>query len=98
MPLRPGAARLGGLEPVPAGSPPERRPEATPTLSGMIIAAGTGLSANLWPKQYGDWTQEEMTSLEATALLLAEHINRLTGDRAYPTRLIAKALPSADQG
>lgn len=74
------------------------RPEFIPTMAGMVIAAGTGLSPSLWRKQYGDWTQDEMNPLEATALLLAEHINRLTGDHDYATRLITNALTSADQG
>ncbi|MFF6794389.1 hypothetical protein ACVW0K_005244 [Streptomyces filamentosus] len=72
-------------------------PEAIPTMAGMVIAAGTGLSPNLWRRQYGDWTQEEMTALEATALLLAEHINRITGDADFATRLIGDALNRADR-
>ncbi|MFD4576169.1 hypothetical protein ACFWNK_27390 [Streptomyces sp. NPDC058417] len=70
--------------------------EAVPTMAGLVVAAGTGLSPTLWRKQYGDWTGEEMNPLEATALLLAEHINRLTDDRDFATRLIAEAL-GADQ-
>lgn len=37
------------------------RPEAVPTMAGLVIAAGTGLSPSLWRKQYGDWTEAEMT-------------------------------------
>jgi hypothetical protein len=37
-----------------------------------------------------------MNPLEATAFLLAEHINRLTGDGDFATRLIAEALSGAD--
>ncbi|MGG8408937.1 hypothetical protein ACM614_21275 [Streptomyces sp. 12297] len=73
------------------------RPEAIPTMAGLVIAAGTDLSPNLWRKQYGDWTEGEMNPLEATAFLLAEHINRLTDDRAFATRLITEALSSAEQ-
>ncbi|MEU6215604.1 hypothetical protein ACN6AT_32795 [Streptomyces sp. JL4002] len=73
------------------------RPEAIPTMAGMVVAAGTGLSPNLWRKQYGEWTQEEMNPLEATAFLLAEHINRLTDDRDYATRMITRALSTAEQ-
>ncbi|MCX5395260.1 hypothetical protein ABZY68_08255 [Streptomyces sp. NPDC006482] len=72
------------------------RPEAIPTMSGLVIAAGTGLSPSLWRRQYGDWTEGEMNSLEATALLLAEHINRLTDDRDFATRLVTDALSSVD--
>lgn len=66
-------------------------------MAGIVIAAGTGLSPSLWRTQYGDWTEEEMNPLEATAFLLAEHINRLTDDRAYATRLISNALFGAER-
>lgn len=72
--------------------PKSVRPEAIPTMAGLLVAAGTGLSPNLWRKQYGDWTKEELTPLEATALLLAEHINRLTDDPDFATRMITEAL------
>ncbi|WP_043487416.1 MULTISPECIES: hypothetical protein [Streptomyces] len=73
-------------------------PDAIPTMAGLVVAAGTGLSPNLWRKQYGYWTEGEMTPLEATAFLLAEHINRLTDDRDFATRMITEALSSADEG
>ncbi|NED82673.1 hypothetical protein G3I76_21550 [Streptomyces sp. SID11233] len=71
-------------------------PEVIPTMAGLVIAAGTGLSPNLWRQQYGDWTDAEMTPLEATAFLLAEHINRIADDPDFATRLITEALSSAD--
>ncbi|MFD7860835.1 hypothetical protein [Streptomyces sp. NPDC057682] len=71
-------------------------PEVIPTMAGLVIAAGTGLSPNLWRKQYGEWTSAEMNPLEATAFLLAEQINRITDDRAFATRMIAEALERAD--
>ncbi|GAA2386673.1 hypothetical protein [Streptomyces coeruleofuscus] len=74
------------------------RPEAIPTMAGLLVAAGTGLSPSLWRKQYGDWTMDEMNPLEATAFLLAEHINRLTDDREFATRMITEALTRADEG
>ena len=67
-------------------------PEVIPTMTGLVVAAGTGLSPNLWRKQFGDWTEDEMNPLEATALLLAEHINRLTDDHDFATRMISEAL------
>ncbi|MFE0379512.1 hypothetical protein ACFW1M_28985 [Streptomyces inhibens] len=73
------------------------RPEVIPTMAGLLVAAGTGLSPSLWRKQYGYWTKDEMNPLEATAFLLAEHINRLTDDRDFATRLIAEALSSVDE-
>ncbi|MFF4503803.1 hypothetical protein [Streptomyces sp. NPDC001401] len=72
--------------------------EAIPTMAGLLVAAGTGLSPSLWRKQYGYWTEGEMNPLEATAFLLAEHINRLTDDREFATRMIAEALSIADDG
>ncbi|WP_405613631.1 hypothetical protein [Streptomyces sp. NBC_01508] len=77
--------------------PKSVRPEAIPTMAGLVIAAGTGLSPNLWRKQYGDWTKEEMTPLEVTVFLLAEHINRITEDPDYATRLITEALSSGEE-
>lgn len=73
------------------------RPEVIPTMAGLLVAAGTGLSPGLWRKQYGYWTKDEMNPLEATAFLLAEHINRLTGDRDFATRMIAEALSRVDE-
>ncbi|GAA3019220.1 hypothetical protein [Streptomyces fulvorobeus] len=77
--------------------PKSVRPEAIPTMAGLVIAAGTGLSPNLWRKQYGDWTEVELNPLEATAFLLAEHINRITDDPDFATRVITDALSSADE-
>ncbi|MFF8596822.1 hypothetical protein ACF061_36485 [Streptomyces sp. NPDC015220] len=73
-------------------------PEVIPTMTGLVVAAGTDLSPSLWRGQYGYWTKEEMTPLEATAFLLAEHINRLADDRDFATRLIAEALTDAGEG
>ncbi|MEU4660018.1 hypothetical protein AB0G32_39855 [Streptomyces sp. NPDC023723] len=72
-------------------------PETIPTMAGLVIAAGTGLSPSLWRKQYGYWTEDEMTPLEATAFLLAEHINRITEDPDFATRLITEALTRSDE-
>lgn len=33
--------------------------EVIPTMAGLVIAAGTGLSPNLWRKQYGYWTDRK---------------------------------------
>nr|WP_180218839.1 hypothetical protein [Streptomyces albus] len=71
-------------------------PEAIPMMAGLVIAAGTGLSPNLWRKQYGDWTGKEMNPLEVTAFLLAEHINRITDDPDFATRMVTEALSSCD--
>lgn len=73
------------------------RPETIPTMAGLVIAACIGLSPNLWREQFGEGTKGELNALEVTALLLAEHINRLTGDRDCATRLITNALSTATQ-
>jgi hypothetical protein len=83
---------VGTLRMMPASIPPE----TIPTMAGLVVAAGTGLSPSLWRRRYGDWAEEEMRPLEATAFLLAEHINRLTGDPEFATRMIAEALTRAD--
>jgi hypothetical protein len=72
------------------------RPEAIPTMAGLLVAAGTGLSPSLWRKQYGYWTEGELNPLEATAFLLADHINRLTDDHDFATRMITEALSDVD--
>ncbi|MDH6120902.1 hypothetical protein ABH930_004945 [Kitasatospora sp. GAS204A] len=74
------------------------RPEVIPTMAGLLIAAGTDLSPNLWRAQYGYWTEAEMNPLEATAVLLADQINRMSGDdHDFATRLITGALSMSDQ-
>ncbi|MBB1256834.1 hypothetical protein [Streptomyces alkaliterrae] len=73
------------------------RPEAIPTMVGMVVAAGIGLSPNLWREQYGEWTEAEMTPLEATTFLLAEHINRMTDDPDFAVRLVSEALAGVDE-
>ncbi|MFJ2116260.1 MULTISPECIES: hypothetical protein [unclassified Streptomyces] len=77
--------------------PKSVRPEVIPTMAGLLIAAANNLSPSLWRKQYGYWTKAEMTSLEATTFLLAEHINRLTDDRDFATRMISEALSRSDE-
>lgn len=74
-------------------------PEVIPTMAGLLVAAGTGLSPNLWRAQYGHWTKAEMNPLEARAVLFADHINRMAGDdHNFAPRLITEALSMSDQG
>ncbi|CAM5407717.1 putative protein OS=Streptomyces alboniger OX=132473 GN=CP975_33595 PE=4 SV=1 [Streptomyces alboniger] len=77
--------------------PKSIRPETIPTMAGLVVAAGMGLSPNLWRLQYGDWTGKEMNSLEATAFLLAEHINRVTDDPDFATRLVTEAMSLSEE-
>ncbi|OKH97952.1 hypothetical protein AMK13_36725 [Streptomyces sp. CB02056] len=72
-------------------------PEVIPIMAGLLIAAGTGLSPNLWRAQYGPWTKEEMNPLEAMVVLLAEYINRISGNgEDFATRLITDVLSQLD--
>lgn len=72
-------------------------PETIPTMSGMAIAAAIGLSPTLWRQQYGDWKRTELIPLQATAFLLAEHINRMTDDPNFATRMITDALTQMEE-
>ncbi|MFF9087434.1 hypothetical protein ACF1BE_13620 [Streptomyces sp. NPDC014991] len=72
--------------------------EVIPTMVGLVVAAATDLSPNLWRRQYGYWTRHELTPLEATAFLLADHINRITDDRTFASRMISEALLQSDDG
>ncbi|MBD0672434.1 hypothetical protein [Streptomyces sp. CBMA156] len=74
------------------------RPEVIPMMAGLLIAAGTGLSPTLWRAQYGQWTEAEMNPLEAMAVLLAEYINRISGNgNDFATKLVTEALSKLDQ-
>ncbi|SOB88450.1 hypothetical protein [Streptomyces sp. 1331.2] len=75
------------------------RPEVVPIMAGLLFAAGTGLSPSLWRAQYGPWTKEELNPLEALAVMVAEHVNRISGknDNSFATRLIADALSELDE-
>ncbi|MER7578668.1 hypothetical protein [Kitasatospora sp. NPDC097691] len=74
------------------------RPEVVPTMAALLIAAGTGLSPTLWRAQYGSWTEAEMNPMEATAVLLAEYINRISGNgNDFATRLVGDVLSALDQ-
>jgi hypothetical protein len=71
------------------------RPEAIPTMVGMLAASAIGLSPTLWRQQYGPWTEAEMNALEATAFLLADYINDLSDDENAATQMVANLLNSA---
>jgi hypothetical protein len=73
------------------------RPEVIPTMAGLIIASAIDCSPTLWRRQYGEWSGDEMTALEATAFLLAKYINDLTGDDETATRLIMDLLSSVEE-
>lgn len=70
--------------------------EGIPTMVGMLTACVLGLSPTLWRKQYGQWAEAEMNALEATLVLLADQINRITGDPTTASRMIADLLNAID--
>nr|WP_203607534.1 hypothetical protein [Streptomyces sp. SID11385] len=67
-----------------------------PTATALVLAAATDLSPSLWRTQYGGWTAQEMIPLEATAVLLAERINRMTDDHDFAARLVTQLLADVD--
>ncbi|MER5883202.1 hypothetical protein ABT160_05190 [Streptomyces sp. NPDC001941] len=73
------------------------RPEVIPTMAALVIAAGTDLSPSLWRQQYGEWTEPELNALEATTVLLAEHINRVAGDTDFATRMVSEAISRMEE-
>jgi hypothetical protein len=72
-------------------------PEAIPTMAGLIISSAIDQSPTLWRRRYGQWNEEEMTALEATAFLLAQYINDLTEDDETATRMIMELLSSVEK-
>jgi hypothetical protein len=71
-------------------------PSAIPTMAALLSAAAIGASPNLWREQFGDWRQEELSAVQATAVLLAEGINRSTSDPDAALRLIMDTLARAE--
>jgi hypothetical protein len=71
---------------------------AVPTMAAMMTAAAIGASPDLWREQFGDWREEELAAVQATAVLLAEGINRAHGSPDAALRLIMDALTRAEDG
>ena len=72
--------------------PDSVRPAAIPTWPGWSSLRIRGLHPTLRRKQYGKWTDGEMTPPEVTAFLQAEHIDRTTEAPGFATRVITDAL------
>jgi hypothetical protein len=72
------------------------KPEAIPTMAGLIVASAPHQSPTLWRQQYGPWGRAEITALEATTLLIADYVNKVTGDDDTATRIIMDVLTAAE--
>lgn len=73
------------------------KPEAIPTMVGMLTACVLGLSPTLWRRRYGGWLEAEMNALEASLVLLADRINNLTEDPNAASRMIVDLLNVIDE-
>ncbi len=79
--------------------PKSVRPEAIPTMAGLVVAAGTGPEPQppvAAPVRRLDQGRDELPGSHRLPARGA-HPNRITDDRDFATRLISKALNSADQ-
>lgn len=73
-------------------------PSAIPTMAALLTAAAISASPDRWWAQFGDWRPEELLVIQATAILLAEGINRTHDDPDAALRLIAQAGGSTQSG
>jgi hypothetical protein len=81
---------------------------SVPTMIALVTAAAMGHSPQRWREQYGHvWSEGDVAALEATAVCLAEWVNKLQGSPDAALRLIMEAferaeanleLPGEDQG
>jgi hypothetical protein len=72
------------------------QPEGIPTMAALLVASATRQSPTLWRQQYGPWGRAEITALEATTLLVADYVNKVTGDDDTATRIIMDVLTAAE--
>jgi hypothetical protein len=73
-------------------------PSTIPTMAAMMTAAAIETSPNGWRAQFGEWRPEELLAVRATAVLLAESINRTHDDPDAALRLIMDTLAKAEGG
>jgi hypothetical protein len=71
-------------------------PSTIPTMVALMTACAIDASPTLWRTQFGEWRPEELPSVQATALLLAEGINRSHNDPDAALRLIMDAVARAE--
>jgi hypothetical protein len=72
-------------------------PSSVPTMIALVTAAIMGLSPQRWREQYGHvWGEGDVAALEATAVCLAEWVNKLEGSPDAALRLIMDAFERAE--
>lgn len=72
-------------------------PSTIPTMAAMMTAAAMDASPDLWRAQFGEWRPEELDAIQATALLLAEGVNRAHDDPDAAVRIVLDALSRAEE-
>lgn len=71
-------------------------PSAIPTMIALVTAAAMGTSPQRWRDQYGHvWSEGDVAALEATAVCLAEWVNRRQGSPDAALRLVMAAYERA---
>ena len=72
-------------------------PASVPTMIALVAAAAIGHSPQRWREQYGHvWSEGDVAALEATAVCLAEWVNKLQGSPDAALRLIMDAFERAE--
>jgi hypothetical protein len=67
-------------------------PSAIPTMIALVTAAAMGTSPQRWRDQYGHvWSEGDVAALEATAVCLAEWVNRRQRSPDAALRLVMAA-------
>jgi len=68
-----------------------------PTMIALVTAAAMGQSPQRWREQYGHvWSEGDVAALEATAVCLAEWVNKLEGSPDAALRLTMDAFERAE--
>jgi hypothetical protein len=72
-------------------------PASVPTMIALVTAAAMEQSPQRWREQYGHvWSEGDVAALEATAVCLAEWVNKLQGSPDAALRVIMEAFERAE--
>jgi hypothetical protein len=70
---------------------------SVPTMIALVTAAAMEQSPQRWREQYGHvWSEGDVAALEATAVCLAEWVNKLQGSPDAALRVIMEAFERAE--